>query len=55
MLALSFQLVARLGHKQMGRVRPLCSGTSDLYLFGRAKASSTSIPRYRTVLDPAMT
>jgi hypothetical protein len=44
-------LLARLGLKQMGRVSPLCSGTSDSTCSAMTKASSTSIPRYWTVLS----
>ena len=34
-----------------GRARPLCPGISDIDLFGYRKASSTSMPRYLTVLS----
>ena len=29
-----WQLVARLGHRKVGRACPLCPGISDVHLFG---------------------
>jgi len=48
--------MARLGPKQMGRVGPLCPGTSDLNLLGNSEGVIDFDPKVSDgTLDPAMT
>jgi hypothetical protein len=43
--------MAQIGHLKEGRACPLCPCISDINLFRYCQASSTSAPRYRTVLS----
>jgi hypothetical protein len=44
-------VLARSRRTRSGRACPLCPGSSDVNLFCYCEASSTSMPKYRTVLS----